>query len=164
MADPDDWFVPGGAFGVEWGGVMRLRPPPHWRRVILRLDRTPPSMNTNQLRSSWQGYHREKRSWQEEIGLLLMAARVERGTYRRAVAGAFLRFPRRAARRDTPNYGGLVTKALGDALVVSDSAPAHHRYIPDDDADHYVFGGIEFEQELGPARTSIHIFFQPKEG
>jgi hypothetical protein len=48
----------------------------------------------------------------------------------------------------------VVNKALGDALV-------KRLVIPDDDPQHYHFGGVEFEEDPGPARTRIVIFAQP---
>jgi hypothetical protein len=146
----DMWSVPG-AVAVDGS----------WRRDILELGRTPPSMNANQIRSSWRGFHRQKKSWQDDIGLLLLAAGLPRGN-RAAVAGATMRFPVRA-RRDPPNYLGLLSKALGDALVVSLQTPKCQRFIPDDDGPHYTFVGVAFEPELGPARTLIHLYTQPEE-
>jgi hypothetical protein len=64
-----------------------------WQRAELVLPRTPPSMNDNAIRSHWRGFHTEKKSWQEEIGQLLMLARLPRNG-ERAIAGARMRFPR----------------------------------------------------------------------
>lgn len=156
----EDWFVPGGATIVD-GGKLRLRPPEDWRRDIIVVHRAPPSMNSNQIRSSWRGFHAEKKDWQEELGMLLIIAKVPRRN-QRAIAGAFMRFNTRQ-RRDPGNYSSLLNKALGDALVISNQTPEELRYIPDDDQPHYFFGGIEIEEELGPPRTTFYLYTQPKE-
>lgn len=152
----NDWYVPGAMVQVTPERVIRLRPPEYWPRFILEIPRVPPSMNSNEIRSNWRGFQKHKKSWQEEIGLGLMEHHVGRGCYQRAVAGCFMRFPKRAARRDPPNFSGLVNKACGDALVV-------HRAIADDDGPHYVWGGVEFKEELGPACTWIYLYLQPQE-
>jgi hypothetical protein len=126
--------------------------PEGWDRAELVLPRTPPSMNNNQIRSHWRGFHTEKKSWQEEIGQLLMLARLPRNG-ERAIAGARMRFPK-GGRRDSGNFKGVVEKALGDALVEG-------RYIPDDDDQRYVFTGVEFEDERGADQTVIVVFTQP---
>lgn len=152
--DFEDWFVPG-ALVVDGAREIRLRPPQAWHRVVLDIPRAPPSMNTDQLRA-WRSYAKLKRDWQTEIELLLMVERVKRGGYQRAIAGAFLRF-RDRRRRDPPNFAGLVTKSLADALVA-------YGAIEDDDDRHYIFGGVEIEEETGAPRTTVFIYLQPGEG
>lgn len=153
----DGWYVPGGAVIDESRQVkLRLRPPPGWLKLVIELPRCPPSMNDNAIRSNWRGFQDEKKSWQTEIELLLMVQQAPRRGYRRAMAGAFMRFQAKAARRDKGNYAYLLDKALGDAL---DNFGA----IPDDDALHYYFGGVEIESERGPDRTRIWVFLQPEE-
>ena len=160
---PEDWLIPGGAVIDDTREVkLRLRPPPDWTRLILEVPRTPPSMNNNEIRSHWTGFHEHKKNWQAEIALLFMANQLRRGGYRRAIAGAFMRFPDRSV-RDTGNFAGLLNKALGDALVIAPDMPKGKRYIPDDDRLHYFFGGVEIEDEPGPARTRLYIYLQPKE-
>lgn len=150
----DDWFVPG-AFIDEGDRKIRLHPNPNWPRFILEVRRRPLSMNTNVGHGHWSGFHGAKKGFQEEITTELMVAGVSRRGYQRAVAGAFIRFNRRFSRNPDPgNYATLVNKALGDALV-------EYGAIPDDDAPHYVFGGVEFEDEIGPARTRIYVYLQP---
>lgn len=151
-----DWFLPGGAVIADGVGKLRLRPPDHWRREILDLPRRPPSMNDNKIRSNWRGFHTHKKSWQTEIEKLLMLCRAPRDS-QRALVGAFIRFDRRMSRPPDPsNYRGLIDKAAGDALV-------NFGAIPDDDSQHYFFGGVEFDLEKGPSRTLIYVYFQPKE-
>ena len=158
----ENWFVPGGAVIDDAGRVLRLRPPTTWARHVLEIPRVPPSMNNNEIRSHWTGFQEHKKSWQAEIALMFMAAQLPRGGFERAIAGAFLRFPTRSI-RDTGNFAGLLNKALGDALTVSPDWPRHKRYIPDDDAAHYYFGGVEFEPDRGPPRTTFYVYLQPKE-
>lgn len=148
----EDWFVPGAAI-FDGLGHIRLRPPEDWVRVVLDIPRTPPSMNTDALRG-WRSFAKLKKEWQQEITTLLMVEKVKRTGYQRAIAGTFMRFATAKKQRDPPNFAGLVTKALADALV-------EYGAIPDDDAPHYVFGGVEFEDEHGPNRTRIVVFLQP---
>jgi hypothetical protein len=132
--------------------MMPVIVPEGWSRAEFEIPRTPPSMNTNAIRSHWRGFHREKKAWEDEIGFMLMAALLPR-LGERAIAGCKMRFPRRG-RRDSGNFKGVVEKALGDALVAGG-------WIPDDDAARYVFVGVEFEDETGPNRTTIVVFTQP---
>lgn len=157
----DGWFLPGGAVIDDTRDVkLRLRPPEHWHKVEIEIGFAPPSMNTNELRSHWRGFDKAKQTWQDYCAVELMKLqarqRIKKDAYQRAIAGAFIRFAARAARRDTGNYRGLVDKALGDAMVEG-------RFIPDDDAAHFYFGGVEFDPERGPDRTLIWVFLQPKE-
>lgn len=161
-APASDWFVPGGPVLDDSGQRLRLRPPPGWTRQVIEIPRVPPSMNNNEIRSHWTGFQKEKKSWQAEIALMLMAAQLPRGGYERAIAGAFLRFETRSI-RDSGNFTGLLAKALGDALVIGPDWPRRKRYIPDDDESHYHFGGVEFESESGPPRTTVYLYLQPKE-
>lgn len=155
MSD-EDRFVPGIALPRGDGGTVRLRPPEHWPRFEIEVRRRAVSKNENKIRSHWRGFQEEKKAWQTEIELGLMSARMPRDN-QRAVAGAFVRFPRRPSRpRDSGNFADLINKALGDAL-------ANYGAIPDDHDAHYLFGGVEFEEEVGPDRTRILIYIQPKE-
>lgn len=143
-------------------GLITIVPPGDWRRDEIVLDgMVPPSMNTNKIRSHWRGFHTEKKKWEQRIQTELMVIGLPRGN-QRAIAGARLRFPKRAARRDAGNFQGIIEKALGDALAYR-LDPIDRRYIPDDDAVRYFFTGVEFEEEVGPARTTIVLFTQPKE-
>jgi hypothetical protein len=144
----DDRVVPGRVMGAA-----RMRAPNDWTRVEFEIPRTPPSMNSNEVRSHWTGFHAHKKSWQAEIEQMLMVMGISRGG-QRAIAGAVMRFPRPHARRDSGNFSSVVEKALGDALV-------NGRWIPDDDAERYAFIGVEFDGEAGPKRTTLVVFIQP---
>jgi hypothetical protein len=146
------WWLPGGAVVTDSGRKLRLHPPESWDRVILDIPRVPPSMNRNEIRSSWRGFHEAKRAWQTEMELLLMAAKCKRG-YNRAWVGCFLRFARRQL-RDPSNYRGLIDKSCGDSLTA-------YGAIVDDDEPHYYFGGVEIEPERGPARTLLYVYLDP---
>lgn len=153
----DDWFVPGAKLVESDERIIRLRPSPTWRKDVIEVRRRAISKNDNQIRSHWSGFQREKKAWQQEIELVLMTLRTPRDN-QRAIAGAFVRFERRPPRPpDSGNYADLINKALGDALV-------NYGAIPDDDDAHYIFGGVEFEEEIGSARTTIWLYTQPKEG
>lgn len=133
--------------------MFNLLAPDDWHRAEIVIPRTPPSMNTNAIRSHWSGFQREKKAWQEEIGFSLMAAQLPRHG-QRAMCGARMRFEKRG-RRDSGNFQGVVEKALGDALVAG-------LWIPDDDAERFVFAGVEFDDEPGSNQTTIVVFTQPK--
>ncbi|GAC1524631.1 MAG: hypothetical protein NVS3B1_12630 [Marmoricola sp.] len=147
-ADSPGWRVPG-------TGFVQIVPPREWTRTILHVTSTPPSMNENRIRSNWRGFHKVKKQWQDEIGWLLIAQQTPKGS-QRVMAGATIRFPRRAARRDSGNFAGVIEKALGDALVT-------YGAITDDDAARFYFAGVEFEQEVGSPMTRIFIYSQPQE-
>jgi hypothetical protein len=147
------WHVPGGPTIAD-GTRERFVPPLDWRREIFDVWRVPPSMNTNEIRSHWRGFQKHKKDWESEIRTLLMMRRIPPHSYQRAIAGAIIRFPKRAARRDSGNFAGVVEKALGDALQTM-------RVIPDDDDKHYHFAGVEFAEEIGAPRTWIHLFLCP---
>lgn len=129
--------------------------PADWDRFSILIPRTPPSMNDNEIRSHWTGFQKHKKSWQEEIEQMAMVSRIPRG-YSRAIAGAIMRFPSRAARRDSGNFASVVEKALGDAL-------ANGGWLHDDDAARFLFVGVEFEDELGPPRTELVVFTHEEE-
>lgn len=153
------WWLPGGPIIHDGGSRLRIVPPESWKAIQVEVPRVPPSMNDNQIRSHWRGFHELKKEWQSEIETLLMVTALRRECYQRAMAGAYMRFPRRkhSQVKDTGNYTSLVDKALGDALK-------NYRAIPDDDEPHYFFGGVEFETEPGPERTRLIVFLQPQEG
>lgn len=140
-------------------GYLQLIAPESWTRHEIEVRAVPPSLNTNDLRSGWQAFRRHKKQWQEEIGQALMIGKVGFG-WEAAIAGAILRFPKRAARRDSGNFTVVLEKALGDAMTFSGDSvrPVNMRYIPDDDFARYFFAGVEFEDEPGPARTRIVLF------
>lgn len=168
VTNQDGWFLPGGAVIDDSRDVkLRLRPPPDWHKVEIEIPHTPPSMNSNVGRGHWRAFHEAKKEWQGYIAAELMRLqarqRIKKGAYQRAIAGAFIQFAARANRRDTGNYRTILDKALADALIVDNRMPRPLRYIPDDDAAHFYFGGVEFEPDRGPDRTLIWVFLQPKE-
>jgi hypothetical protein len=150
-----DWFVPGGPMIGDSGHRLHIIPPRDWVRMEINIPRVPPSMNTNQIRSNWRGFQEHKKEWQAEIEAELMIAGFPRDRYQRAMTGAWLRFEKRAKRRDTGNFTALISKAFGDALD-------NYRAIPDDDDVHFYFGGVEFEGLRAAERTRFVTFFQPK--
>lgn len=137
-------------------GYLQLVAPDGWRRFELEISDTPPSMNSPS--SGFKGNHHEgarmKKRWQSNFEGMLMAEAVPRDNLR-AIAGAYMRFPR-LGRRDSGNYSMLAEKALGDALV-------NGRWIPDDDADRFFFAGVEFVASRGSAQTTVVLFVQSEE-
>lgn len=144
-------------------GFLQLVAPDSFERFEITINVGVRSMNTNDIRSAWRGFHTAKKAWEDRLQQDLMVARVPKGNLR-AIAGGILRMPTRR-RRDSGNYATLLDKALGDALTFSGdpSRPVEQRYIPDDDPGHYFFAGVEFEEEPGPHRTRIVLFTQPRE-
>jgi hypothetical protein len=128
--------------------------PDDWTRFEVEVRKIPPSINRKELKH-WRGFREHKKAWEEEIGQMLMVNKAPIGQTR-AIAGAILRFPSRANRRDSGNFAGVVEKALGDALVP--------RVIPDDRAENFCFLGVEFDDEIGPERTTIVVFTHKEEG
>lgn len=134
--------------------TIRIRPPVSWHRVILDIPDVPPSMNTDKSRG-WRSFYTCKRKWQDDIEYLLMAEKLS-AKYQSAACGAIMRFPIKKKRRDESNFAGILNKSLGDALVAQG-------VIEDDFKPFYVFGGVEFEKEVGPPRTQIYIYLRPEE-
>jgi len=156
---PYGWFVPG--MRIPQGPdeePIRLSPPKHWRRDIITIPRSLPSMNDNVMRGRGREFHHLKLDLQEEIGMLLLVAKTPRRN-KRAVAGALLRFPEHR-RRDGSNWVPLIDKALGDALVISSQTSVEKRYIPDDTQEFYSFGGCEIEEDIGKPRVAIYLYTQ----
>lgn len=116
--------------------------------ATLVYNAVPPSLNTTGTRGSHWKAHRAKKQWQETLGWLLIASELPCGL-ESVEASAILRFPVQR-RRDEGNFRWLLEKALGDALVDT-------QHIADDTPDRYRFFGVEFDQETGPAQTTITI-------
>ncbi len=112
--------------------------------VRIWIGDTPPSLN--RVAGNRWGWAKNKRRWQNDIALLLMAERLPRGL-RRVEASAVLSFKQRR-RRDEGNFRALLEKALGDAMVEGG-------WLPDDTPDHYRFGAVTFA--LGSPRTAIDL-------
>lgn len=108
------------------------------------IGSTPPSLNRIAGRR-WD-FVREKRRWQTDLGLLLMAEATPRGLAR-VEASAVLTFPTKR-RRDEGNFRTLLEKALGDALVEGG-------WLPDDTPDRFTFGAVTFA--TGAARTTLEL-------
>lgn len=114
----------------------------------LAYEAIPPSLNTIGTRGSHWVVARHKKRWQGAYEALLLSSTLPRGL-ERVEATASLRFPVRR-RRDEGNYRWLIEKALGDALV-------NGGWLQDDTSAEFRFGRVEFEEETGPARTTIRI-------
>jgi hypothetical protein len=110
------------------------------------LGQTPPSLNAIAGRGSRHVFNRAKRSWQSDLGALLLAERMPR-RLARVEASATLAFAV-ARRRDEGNFRTLIEKALGDALVEGG-------WLEDDTPDQFSFGRVAFAH--GPARTTIEL-------
>lgn len=111
----------------------------------------PPSLNKIGSRgSSHWAYTTAKKNWQQLIGAMLMLNRVPRGLQFVHV-DATLRFPVRRG-RDAGNFAWMLDKACGDALTKGG-------WLPDDVPDHYEFGELTFDPELGPPRTTLRLRF-----
>lgn len=87
-------------------------------RYSLTILDTPPSINTNKVRSHWRGFHKAKREWQDAIEKMLMVSSVPRPipSSGPVQATVLLHFPTKR-RRDSENFRPVLSKALGDALV-----------------------------------------------
>lgn len=111
----------------------------------------PKSMNRsrggNQGRASVMKQAREKAELQDQLGIVMMVARVPRKPFMRIDASAVLRFPVHRE-RDEGNFRSALEKALGDALQDTGR-------LDGDTPDKFRFGSLEFDDELGPPRTLI---------
>jgi hypothetical protein len=118
----------------------------------LTYDACPPSLNRvgSRGKSHW-AYTRAKRDWQNIVGGMLLVGGVPRSLSHVRV-DATLRFPVKRT-RDAGNFGWLLDKACGDALVAGG-------WLTDDNPDHYEFGTVTFDQSVGPARTTLRITYR----
>jgi hypothetical protein len=112
----------------------------------LSLAGTPPSFNKVGHTGNRWTWTRAKKEWQETLETALLAYRVPRGLDSVRVT-ARLRFPQRR-KRDEGNFRTLLEKCLGDALV-------NGGWLSDDTPDEFEFGRVVFEEETGPARTTL---------
>jgi hypothetical protein len=119
--------------------------------IVLDVSSAPPSLNTMDYRSNWRHGRRVKQAWMRDLGMLMLSEQLPKGLSR-VDATAVVRFPTRR-RRDEGNYRAMLEKALGDVLVDGG-------WLPDDTPDRYRFGGLEFDEEPGPARTLVQISYE----
>jgi hypothetical protein len=115
--------------------------------VVLDLPSTPPSLNQSG-RANHFAQARLKKNLERDLGVLLMASGLPRGL-QRVEATAVLRFPVKR-RRDEGNHRWMLEKALGDTLTAGG-------WLTDDTPDRYSFGALEFDADLGPARTLVTL-------
>lgn len=122
----------------------------------LIIPRTPPSVNNMAVggQRAYGRYYRVKREWQDEVGWLLRTSSVLRplpGVSKpsRVEATAELRFPDRR-RRDAGNYGAILEKVVGDALVELEM-------LADDDHTHYRWTSVTFDPERGSHQTTLQL-------
>lgn len=120
-------------------------------KVVMSHSDVPPSLNRLGSRGSHWGYTRAKRDWQDTITVMLLVAEIPR-RLRFARIDATLRFPVKR-RRDAGNFAWLLEKAAGDALVGG-------RWLKDDTPDQYVFGGVVFDEDLGPRQTILRLDYR----
>lgn len=120
--------------------------------VVMMHTDVPPSLNRLGSRGSHWAYTKAKKEWQDTITVLLLLAEVPR-RLRFAQVDATLRFPVRR-KRDAGNFAWLLEKACGDALVAG-------RWLKDDTPDHYAFGGVVFDDALGPRQTILRLDYRP---
>ena len=119
--------------------------------VEVQAPSTPPSFNAVGLHSHWRQGHRWKKAWQSDIWVLLLASGLPK-PLRHVEVTARLRFPQKR-QRDEGNFRVILEKACGDALVAGG-------WLPDDSAEHYSFGRVEFEASRGANRTILAVHFQ----
>lgn len=126
-------------------------------RIVLAMPRTPRSVNALGFRGSSRELQREKRAWEDEIAMSLMAEGFQpRPQFDHISASVVLRFPTNR-RRDTGNFRVLLEKAIGDALRGPEAAWKEGRWIPDDTPEHYEFKALTFAEDVGHPRTLITL-------
>jgi hypothetical protein len=134
---------------------------PEGGTLVMHYDDVPPSLNQVGTRGNFRVVAGHKKRWQKIVTDLLIASGMPRGVATRVKATASIRMPTRR-RRDEGNWRWLIEKCLGDALQLTGKrgeppTPAHLRWLPDDTPEHYRFGRVIFEEELGPKRITIRI-------
>jgi hypothetical protein len=121
--------------------------------ITLDIPGTPPSLNAASLgsRGAHMKFNRLKKQWEGDILKCLMLEKAPRRC-ERVHATAVCRFPSKR-KRDEGNFRYLLEKALGDALQL-------YGTLPDDTADEFTFGKLEFDPEKGQARTLITLVIE----
>lgn len=120
---------------------------PVMQSATVTLRRLPTSWNRTR-HAHWSVARRAKRGLQDDLALLLLAARVPRGL-ERVDASAVLLVPDRR-RRDVDNYWAPLSKSLGDALVAGG-------WLGDDTPDRFHLGSLTFELAPGRRETRLHL-------
>lgn len=115
---------------------------------VAEIGGVPPSLNRISSRGSRWAYSKAKKEWQRDIGLALMACGLPRDRVSLRTM-AVLRFPT-AHRRDAGNFGWLLEKCLGDALVEGG-------WLPDDTPDFFRFEGVAFAPTRGKPLSLISL-------
>jgi len=110
---------------------------------------TPPSLNAFGRSGDGFVYLNLKEQWGEALRVELERSKLPKGLAHVLVEGE-VTFPDRQ-RRDQGNYRVLIEKALGDALTSGG-------WLPDDDWQHYEFGGLAYRYEPGVSRTRLLLF------
>jgi hypothetical protein len=111
----------------------------------------PPSLNALGDGNRF-AYRNLKVAWETRFLEMLGETDLPHGLARVTVEGV-ITFPTRA-RRDQGNHRFLLEKALGDALTAGG-------WLPDDDWEHFSFGGLEAEYVKGEARVRLMLFPSP---
>lgn len=109
----------------------------------------PASFNATGSGSNRFAWMNLKQAWQSALLQLLRDSELPTDLSH-VMVEARICFPTRA-RRDQGNFRGVIEKSLGDALQEGG-------YIPDDDWDHYEFGGLQKTYAKGESWTEFMIF------
>lgn len=116
-------------------------------QAVLEIPGTPKSLNAVGFHSHWSVGLREKKKWEEMIGVALMVERVPRGLVS-VSASAELHFETRR-RRDVGNFAAILDKALGDIL--------QKWGLPDDTPEFYSFGTVQLIAPKPEAKTILRL-------
>jgi hypothetical protein len=116
----------------------------------IEIGDVPPSLNRMGARGNPRIFHRHKKRWQQDVEMLLLAARTTRPLPPPVTVEAVLRFPVRRT-RDEGNFRVLLEKATGDALV-------NGGWLSDDAPEHYRFKAVTFDPDIGVRRTLLTFY------
>lgn len=119
--------------------------------VVLFYDDVPPSLNRLSGHHYKGKYAGAKQRWEGILAMMFMVGKVPRKLSRVEVT-AELTFPDKRT-RDEGNFRMMLEKALGDALKKGG-------WLPDDGADMYSFGGVTFNPERGPKKTTLTVKYE----
>lgn len=112
-------------------------------------DNLPPSLNTVGSRGHWRSWQTAKKLWEQRLVTLLRDEGVPAHSGAFAKVTAILTVPDKR-RRDAGNYGALLEKSCGDALVRAG-------ILPDDTPEHWSWTSVTFAHVPREKATTVIV-------
>jgi hypothetical protein len=119
---------------------------------LFTIEQTPPSKNSNLVRSHWKDRHQAKQGWERLLAERLDELDLPRPIPSRGPVRVFVTLRFASSRgQESENYRGLLSEALGDAL-------RRGRWLPDDKDEHWRLS-LAILPDRGPAATTVRLMW-----